>query len=188
MPTSKSLVLFSDDFSDPNSGWDVSENSAGQVAYKNGHYSIKTYLSSPYCTYGEINRYFSDFILEVETWLVSGTDNNWHTVSCRVPDNNNFYQFSISADGYYVITKIFNGEQISLVTPTQSSYVNQVIGAVNLIHIECISNSLSLSVNGHLLRQVTDNTFSGGDISLEASESAGISTEIAFDNLVITEP
>ena len=64
MPTSKSLVLFSDDFSDPNSGWDVSENSAGQVAYKNGHYSIKTYLSSPYCTYGEINRYFSDFILE----------------------------------------------------------------------------------------------------------------------------
>ena len=58
----------------------------------------------------------------------------------------------------------------------------------NLIHIECIGSSLSLSVNGYLLRQVTDTTFTGGDIALAAEAQAGTFTEVAFDNIVVSEP
>jgi len=74
------------------------------------------------------------------------------------------------------------------VAPTRSSYINEGWGVTNLIHIECIGSNLSLSVNGHLLKTVTDATFTAGDIGLDAHSLAGNFTEIAFDNIVVTEP
>jgi uncharacterized repeat protein (TIGR02543 family) len=181
-------VLFSDDFSNPNSGWVTYDGSDGRVMYSNGCLYVKDYISYSGSMYAEAQRYFTDFVLEVETWLVGGTNDNWHAVGCRMVDEDNSYAFSISADGYYMIDKEVNGDVIPLVYPTSSYYINQGVSAVNLIHIECIGSSLSFSVNGHLLDTVTDSTFSGGDICLVANALAGTYTEVAFDNLVITEP
>lgn len=182
------VVLFSDDFSDPNSGWVTYDEYDGRVRYYNGCFYIKDYTSPPESMYGEAERYFTDFILEVETWLVGGTDDNWQAVGCRFQDEDNGYDFAISADGYYTMVKWVNGNDTVFSGPTYSSHINQGVGAVNLIHIECIGDSLSLSVNGHFLTSVTDSTFSGGDICLATNSLAGTYTEVAFDNLVITEP
>jgi len=181
-------VLFSDDFSDESSGWVTYDESDGRVIYRDGCLYVKDYTNPEGSMYGESQRYFTDFILEVETWLVGGTDDNWHAVSYRWKDEDNYYAFGISADGYYEITKWVNDNRTAFVEPTFSSYINQGQGAINLIHIECIGSSLSLSVNGHLLREVIDNTYTGGDISLAANSLAGTFTEIAFDNIVVTEP
>ena len=79
--------------------------------------------------YGEAQRYFSDFILEVETKLVGGTDDNWQAVVCRFQDEGNYYAFAISADGYYYDSQGFmDYEQIVLANPTSSSYINQGVG------------------------------------------------------------
>ena len=181
-------VLFSDDFSDPNSGWVTYDASDGRVMYSNGCLYVKDYTAYVGSMYGEAQRYFTDFILEVETWLVGGTDYNWHAVGCRFVNEDNAYDFAISADGYYTMVKWVNGNDTVLAGPTFSSYINQGVGAVNLIHIECIGSSLSLSVNGHLLATATDTTFSGGDVCLTANALSGTFTEVAFDNLVVTEP
>ena len=181
-------VLFSDDFSDESSGWVTHDEYDSRVAYLNGCLYVKNYVAFEGTTYAESQRYFTDFILEVETWLVGGTDDNWHAVSCRFKDEYNYYAFAISADGYYTIQKLVDDDKTTFVAPTYSSYINQGVGAVNLIHIECIGSSLSLSVNGHLLEEVTDTTFSGGDITLATNALAGTFTEIAFDNIVVTEP
>jgi hypothetical protein len=87
---------------------------------------------------------------------VGGTDNNWHAVGCRFKDEGNTYYFFISADGYYVIDKEVNGNVKVLAGPTYSTYIHQGRDVTNLIRVECIGSSLSLSVNGHLLRKVTD--------------------------------
>jgi hypothetical protein len=183
-------VLFSDDFSDESSGWVTYDYYDGRVAYLNGCLYIKDPTTPELGMYGESQRYFTDFILEVETWLVGGTDVNWHTVVCRFQDENNYYSFGISADGYYCIIKYVGGDQVPLTGSTgiYSSYIHQGQGVSNLIHIECIGSTLSLSVNGHLLRQVTDTTFTGGDIALAAAAQAGTFTEVAFDNIVVNEP
>ncbi len=181
-------VLFSDDFSDPHSGWVTYNGSDGQVRYQDGYFYIKDYTSPVATMYGESQRYFADFVLEVETWLIGGTDDNWHSLACRWQSEGNYYDFGISADGFYEIIKFVASETIPLVYPTSSPYINQGVGAVNLIHIECIGNSLSLYVNGHFLDAVTDSAFSGGDICLAANALTGSYTEVAYDNLVITEP
>jgi hypothetical protein len=181
-------VLLSDDFSDPGSGWTTYDDYDGQVAYRNGYLYIKDYTNPSGTTFSCTLGYFTDFILEVETWLVGGTDDNWHAVLCRWEGEGNDYAFAISADGYYTLAKVVNGNVIAIVSPTYSSHINQGVGAVNLVHIECIGSSLSLSVNGHLLESVTDSTFSGGDICLAATSLAGTYTEVAFDNIIVTEP
>jgi len=180
-------VLFSDDFSDESSGWVTSDDADGRVAYVNECFYIKDYTYPEAANYGNCQRYFTDFVLEVETWLVGGTDNNWHSVICRLQDIDNYYDFGISADGYYDILKFDNENRISLVPPTYTSYINQGVDAVNIIYIECIGNTLSLSVNGHELANVTDNTFSGGDIALAATAIDGTFTEVAFDNIVVSD-
>jgi len=181
-------VLLSDDFSDPGSGWTTYDASDGQVAYRDGYLYIKDYTAYEGTIHSDAQRHFTDFILEVETWMIGGNDDNWHLVQCRCQDNNNYYDLGISADGYYEIIKFANGKSTALAGPTYSSHINQGVGAVNLIHVECIGSSLSISVNGHLLETVTDGAFPAGDISLAANALAGTYTEVAFDNIIVTEP
>ena len=181
-------VLFSDDFSYEGSGWVTYDYYDGQVAYLNGHLDITDYEAYIGSMTSESLHYFTDFILEVQTWLVGGTDNNWQEVSCRYRDYDNCYIFAISADGYYDVLKWVNGIPTYLVSITYSPYIHQGQGVTNLIHIECIGSSLSLSVNGHVLATVKDATFTGGDIALAASALDDTFTEVAFDNIVVSKP
>lgn len=181
-------VLFSDDFGRDTGVWDIFSASEGRVFYENGWLHMINYTTATIDTYSLASQYLADFILEVETAFVDGTEDNWHGVVCRFKDDGDYYAFGVSADGYYYIAKFVNGNQISLAGPTYTSYINEGCCLTNLIHIECIGSSLSLSVNGHALKTVTDTTFNAGDIGLIATSLAGSFTEIAFDNIVVTAP
>jgi len=181
-------VLFSDDFSNETGDWDIYSDDFGSVFYEDGWLHLINNNPADFATGTWADQHFTDFILEVETKLVAGTDSNWHMVQCRYQDSNNYYRFGTSADGYYFISKFVNRNWIGLASVTYSSYINQGVDAINLIRIECIGSNLSLSVNGHLLWQGTDDTFTGGDIVLVADANAGTFTEIAFDNIVVSEP
>lgn len=185
-------VLFSDDFSDPASGWLTFSANEGSAFYQDGWLHVRDAAFGSYAESTWIGVNFTDFILEVETKLVSGTDNNWHRVVCRADPwglTVEGYHFEISADGYYAIFKGINGDIIGIKEPTYSGYIRIGKGVTNIIHIECIGSTLSLSVNGHLLAEVTDYTFNGGDIVLGADSTGGSQfTEVAFDNIVVTAP
>jgi len=178
-------VLFFDDFSYDSGIWDVYSDSDGQVFFHNGQLHVLDYNTSLF-TWSYAWQWFDDFILEVETELIAGTDDNWQTVTVR-DDGSDWYDFSISADGYYGIWRVVGGSFTNLAFGT-SPYINQGWGVVNLIHIECVGNRLSLSVNGHLLDEVYDSTHSSGDISLAAEALTGSYTEVAFDNIIVVAP
>lgn len=182
-------VLFSDDFSDEAGVWDIYDAEYGSVFYEDGWLHLINNNPAEFATGTWANQYFTDFILEVETRLVAGTGKNWHMVQCRQQlGSSNYYRFGISADGYYFVAKYVDGDRTSLASSTYSSFINQGMDAVNLIHIECIGTNLNLSVNGHLLWEGTDATLTGGDIVLVADALAGTFTEITFDNIVVTKP
>ena len=181
------VVLFSDNFSDETSGWDVYTYGGDWAAYENGWFHISDSIAAG-TTHSLAHRNFTDFIIEVDMKLIAGTDDNWQEVMFRVGDDS-YYSASISADGYYEMQLWWlNGTLDQLVSPTSSSYINQGQGVVNSVRIECVGNRLSLSVNGHLLVEVTDNTLNSGDIGLEVNALAGTFSEVAFDNLVVYAP
>ena len=181
-------VMFSDDFSDSLSGWDTYSASEGSVAYSNGWLHVTNYTNSERAAISYYPYTFRDFIIEVETKLVDGSDNNWHTVGCRNDLNGNYYSFGISADGYYGIEKWVNGEQIVLKEPVYSVHIRPGYDVTNKIRIECIGNTLKLSVNGNILASVNDFSYNEGYISLECSALAGQFSEIAFDNFAVYAP
>jgi len=184
-----SILPFSDDFSDPSSGWSTYSDEEGSAFYQGGWLHVRDEAFGDFATNSYAFEYFTDFVLEVETKLIDGTDDNWHRILCRSDTLGNYYSFSISADGYYAINKWGNGTLTPLEYATYSTYIHQGQEATNLIHIECIGGTLSLSVNQHLLAEVTDDTFAGGDIALGADSLRGIQfTEVAFDNIVVTAP
>lgn len=182
-------ALFSDDFSRDNGDWEVFSDNNGKVFYEGGWFHLINYTTAPYDTQSMMTEQdFSDFILEVEVKLIDGTDDNWQGVVGRYQDDGNYYVFNISADGYYYISRFLEHEQLALAEATQSSYINLGWDTVNTMYIECVGNKLKLSVNGHLLASVTDNTFSDGEIGLQVTSWSGDFSEVAFDNLVISEP
>ena len=78
-------VLYSDDFNDETSGWDTFEDEEGSAFYYDGEFHIITDMYSEYALASYYSHEtFTDFVLEVETKLVDGTENNSHQVSVRV--------------------------------------------------------------------------------------------------------
>jgi hypothetical protein len=72
-----------------------------------------------------------------------------------------------------------------LVDWTASEVINQG-NALNRISAVCNGSSLELTVNGQVLAQVSDSSFTEGDVGLTASSfEEGGGTEISFDNLVV---
>jgi hypothetical protein len=184
-------VLFSDDLSRWRSGWDSeTEDSSGKTFYSGGSLHILDEKPPTGANYHRLNKNFNDFILDVDTKMIAGTDNNYQGVVFRMQDTDNYYFFVVSADGYYDMLKWESNNRIDLIGSKvpRSSYINTGIGATNHIRVEANKNTLSLSVNDHLLRTITDNTYREGTVSLAANSlTSGTFTEVAFNNLVITQ-
>jgi uncharacterized repeat protein (TIGR02543 family) len=187
--TAGPTALFSDDFSQDTGVWDIFSDADGEASYENGWLHVTNYTAAGHSTASHANQNFTDFILEVDMKLVAGTIDNWQSVVFRYSGADAYYSAEISADGYYEM-QLWVGETLhNLVHPTASSHIHQGQGAVNSVRIECVGNRLSLSVNGHLLAEVFDDTLTSGNIALEVdSISGGTFSEVAFDNLVVTEP
>ena len=181
-------VLISEDFSNPSSDWDIFSDEDGSVAYQNGLLCIIDTNNVEKTTKSCINGYFSDLVIDVDTKLIGGSDDNWHVVYCRLDDLDNNYGFGISSDGYYAMDKWVDGERTWFIGPTESEYINVGIALTNHIHIECIGQELSFSVNGHLLGKATDSSHEAGSICLAARTLSGSLTEVAYDNFVLTKP
>jgi len=180
-------VLFEDDFSYDSGIWDVFSDANGEAFFWQGRLHVMNLTSASFYTWSYAYQWFDDFILEVETQLIAGTDDNWHIIDVRDSGGGDYYSFCISADGYYEIDRVVSGSFTNLAFST-SSYINQGWGVVNLVRIECVGNRLSLSVNGHLLAELYDSAHSAGDVSLGVLSLAGTFSEVAYDNIIVVAP
>lgn len=183
-----SAVLFFDDFTVDTGVWDVYSDANGEAFFWQGRFHVMNLTSAPIYSWSYSNQWFDNFVLEVETRLIAGTDDNWQIIDVR-DNGSDWYGFAISADGYYYIQRFIGGfAGNTILASGTSSYINQGWNVDNLVHIECVGNRLSLSVNGHLLAEVYDSALTGGDMSLGVSSLAGTFSEVAWDNIIVIAP
>lgn len=181
-------ILFEDNFSSPDSGWDRIQDSDGKTDYVDGKYLIEVntkdinILANPGKKFGDVN-------IQVMAAKVSGTDNNLYGVICRYENADNFYFFIISSDGYYGIGKSKDGKYILVnqaeMLPSEDIHKG---GESNTIQAGCVGSTLTLSVNGKLLDTQEDTEFSAGDVGLLAGTFAEAGVEVEFDNFVVKMP
>lgn len=183
-------VLFQDDFSDPDSGWEVSEYEFGSVAYKNGKYAVVSFGDGA-TMWGVANQRFDNVAIDVDATQISApaNNNNAYGVVCRDQGETERtgYYFFISGDGMYAIARAMQGEFDWLVDWQDSSVIRQG-NATNHIRAICNGDQLTLIVNGKQLATASDTTYSEGDIALAVASLEPASSEVHFDNLKVTRP
>lgn len=182
-------VLMVDNFTDPLSGWKVWVGEDGSsIDYSNG--SLRIYINQAQFDYWSVaGKNYEDVHLESDVKKGAGPDDNDYGLICRYKDQDNFYAFVISSDGYAGIIKVKDGAYQVLSGETlQYSEAVRRGNDQNRLQAVCAGESLIFSVNGIELFAVTDSEFTSGDVGVIAGayEMAGV--EVLFDNFAALKP
>jgi len=159
-------IVYTDDFSDDSSGWEVGEYLDGWVAYADGTYEVgSTYTGSP--MWGIAGQKFSDISVTVEAtqYDAPSNSNNDFGIILREQGNADGYHFLISGDGYCAIYLLEDNYFTPLVDFETSDAIKQG-DSTNTITAIANGDELTLIVNGETVASTTDDTFSSGDIGL----------------------
>lgn len=181
-------VLYQDDFSNPDSGWPAQADTEKSASYSDGQYLLQAFTSNQ-DVWAHPGESFGDARIEVDAVKSGGTDDNSFGLVCRFVDDENFYFFIISSDGYQTIGKYMGGNisYLSAEKMQPSSAIN--LGtASNHIRADCVGSTLTLYVNNQQVSSVTDNSFSTGDIGLIVGTFDEPNVGILFDNLFVYPP
>jgi hypothetical protein len=186
--SSSATLLFQDDFSNPDSGWDRLNNVDGIIDYVKGQYQIEVDRAN-YDYFATSSHSFSDVHIEVEATRNSGDVNNNFGVICRYLGKNDFYVGMISSDGFFGIFKVINGEYhlIGMDSMAKSDSIKQD-SETNLIRFDCKGNTLTLYANGTQLDSRQDADLSQGDVGLLAGTNKNPGVKISFDNFKVYQP
>jgi hypothetical protein len=102
LPVLENTIL-ADDFSRPDPNWVRFDTDAAAAYVLAGEFYLED-RGQRNAVYAPLLRYdYVDVTIDVRVRHVQGSVNNWMGVICRQLDEDNYYLFAISADGYYVI-------------------------------------------------------------------------------------
>ncbi len=181
-------LSWSDDFSDPASGWVAESDASAEVEYQDGVMHILVKASNS-LAWASAAREIDDFRVAVEATQVGGPDDNEYGVLVRMQDADHFYCFSISGDGYYLVSK-YDGEEWEALSgddwlPSDAIHLG---AATNLLEIVCQGATMTFFVNGVQLVEVKDGSYSRGDVGLYAGSFFEPDVQVHFDNLRVDSP
>jgi Tol biopolymer transport system component len=181
-------LVFSDDFSNPNSGWSTVAADTYRVGYEGGEYFIAHTEQndvSHWQTYPL--QVFSDFTAEVKVRFEAVDEFVGAALIWRWQDNDNYYRFRIRNTGQYDLVKKVDGQSQTLISATSSPHINTGI-AVNTIKVVAAGDLIQIYANDQRLADFNDESFAQGRIGLYASVYTGspISTSVFFDNLKVS--
>ncbi len=187
-PTQESQIkpLFSDDFSNPASGWPTKTTDSGSMGYHEGRYRIEINRDN-YLLWALSGHIFSDVRVEAYAAMVAGGEENTFGLICRFVDPENFYALVITSDGKYAIRKRFEGGSLDVVSGDgyQASEAIFTGQAPNHIEAQCVGDTIKLLVNGQLLAAVVDNDLPSGDAGVIAGTFEANTTEVEFDDFIV---
>jgi hypothetical protein len=190
-PIANKNVLFSDDFTDPKSGWDRFQDYAGVTDYANVGYLIYIKAANMIKWANPPKTFQNDLRIEVDTTMSFGPDNNAFGVICRYQDPDNFYYFYISSDGFGGIGKKQNGQH-SIISSSDGKLLKvdgvNTGAASNHLRADCIGSTLTLYVNGTQIATTKDSSFTGGTVGLIARTYDTGGADILFNNFFVYKP
>lgn len=175
---------YSEDFSNPNSGWTTSADLSGDTQYATGQMRIlvKTENISIWSVSGKS---FRDVIYEVDAQPVGGPQDNGYGVLFRYKDRKNFYHFEVSSDGYWRAGIMKEGKMDNWADWQQHPAI-KTNNEVNRIKIQMKGEQLTYFVNDKEIYTRTDKELLRGDLGVFALTSPDRpNVEIAFDNVTV---
>lgn len=188
-PAESGTLLFADEFNDNSNNWGTAAGDTGSITFAYQGLDIKVNLPDS-LLWTVSGKKYSDVKIDLDGVLLTGPSNDVFGVICRFQDNDHFYGFLISHDGYYGIFKMEEGKLVLANTQEGLKYSEAIRlgGGVNHIEAVCQGDRLSLTVNGELLSEIQDNTYTAGQVGVVAGTYATGGVEVFFDNLKVYQP
>jgi hypothetical protein len=185
-PTQQVEVLLSDDF-ETEQAWFQETRPEYSFRYDQGGYIIGNHFNAWHVP--SLRTFdLQDVIMEVEVRQLSGQAESFAGLLCRWQDEEIYYAFLAAPDGSYGIAYVAGGEMNYL---EQGLYEDGFIVSGRqsyLISVSCLGSQLTLSINGEVMAEVTDDRIPGsGLFGLLTSNTAGPS-EFLFDNFLLARP
>lgn len=188
LATAPGEALFWDDFSQPSGNWLVSRTEAGAYAFLDGAYLISV-VPPAYQMWALSGHEYRDVQVEADATLRAGPPANLYGLVCRAVDEQHFYFFAISSDGYFAVGKVSEGST-SLLGQEMMAYNAAILTGESLNHLrfDCTGSALSGFINGQLVALTEDEDYTHGDAGLIAGTFDEGGVEIQFDDFVVRKP
>jgi hypothetical protein len=172
--------------------------------------------------FAEAHPFFADFDARVQATPVGGPLNNGYGMIFRLqnkrnasPDDDDFYLFMVSSDGYYQVVRSVNGNSRELSTWVPSPAVVQGVGVMNTLRVVAKGAHFRFFVNGQAVQlclpdeptarstynertgeclggkmvdELVDDSIANGQIGVAAQTFDEMGVVVDFDNLVIYGP
>ncbi len=181
-------VLFKDSFSDSMGNWKTHSDSLSFAGYEQSGFRL--WVNVPNYQFWSVpGLNFKDVLIHTKAIKQAGPDNNIFGLLCRYQNEDNYYAFVIGSDGYYGIFRTLDGEQ-ALIDQEHMDF-SEVIhrgGSANDIQAICQGEELTLIVNGTVLLQVQDDSFTYGDVGLIVGNFSEPGVDILFDDFIVVKP
>ncbi len=182
-------VLFEDDFSDPDSGWEEAEDETALREYRDDEYVMEIYDTGWFIWNNPGQFGLSDTHTIVTVRNVGESQDPTFGVICNFQDDNAFYYMGIGPDGYYAIVRVDGEDDVFLTDEDNQWILSEDIEinaeAYDVEGICAADGTLTLIVNGVEIASVQDDTYSDGDIGLFAQSFEQVPVEVHFDDFVV---
>lgn len=180
-------VIFFDDFSDPESGWEHSLE-GGVKEYYQGTYHIRIDVPNHF-SWSLAHQSLGDVRIAVDLAFTGDVDLAEMGIICRLVDSNNFIFFTIRSDGQFAVFKRQDGNEyfIGMAGYQPSPAINTGV-STNYLEVECVGDRLTLYVNNQHLITVNDASFQIGDVGLIVGAFDLTAVNVYFDNFTVIQP
>ncbi|MBN1430526.1 MAG: hypothetical protein JXB07_19300 [Anaerolineae bacterium] len=149
-------VLYSSDFEDPDvvSDWEIFKDGFIRSEITEGRLVVGVNALADTGAWSGLGYTFDDFVLDVDATKLEGPDDNGIIIVFRAANKENYNRFDISSDGYYSVSKMREGIQMTVSGWNISSAI-QTGGANNHIRLTAIGDTFRFEVNGVQLKLCT---------------------------------
>jgi hypothetical protein len=164
--------------------WEHYSNPNGtELGVEQGVY--RAYTPNPGYAWGLNTQAYSNLVSEVEITPLTIYTDTAAGVMCRADTSNNGdgYYFMINGNGYYSIRIGRGADVAALVDWQRSKAIHSGIDR-NTVRAVCLNHQLAMYVNGTLVAQIRDDTYSSGYVGL-AIAAGDNGVDMAFDNLTL---
>ncbi len=183
-PIPGGAALFSDDFTNPSSGWTAYRGVDYEHYYENGEFHFAA--TKPNFT-GNAWILLRDqgprYVVSVRSHKVGGPDMNNYGLLFGGQDDANYYAFRISDSGSYRVARQAQGQWQDLVAWTKTSLIN--VGAWNTLSAVVQDSRVTVCLNGQALKALDDTALGAGRVGLIAG-AFDEPSHIHFDDFVVT--
>ncbi len=185
---SKEAVPFTDDFSDPASGFGVMQADDGSVEYADGTLRITSLAGGWewFSPYGELKE--QDLRIEARARRVEGPPLSEVAVICRWQDDANYIAAAWRGDGRVSLWKKTGGVEDRWVDWTAMPGEQPAEDSLHLLQLTCKGSAIVFVVDGRTAAQATDPSPATGSIALMAGLLEPGRLVVEFDDVLVTWP